>query len=249
MNVHRTRPARGRLALLWIFLVAILAAPACAQSSSGSQSRQGAASTTSSAEARDSAQARASRARVKGAESAPVTIVEVSDFQCPYCRRFTQEAYKQIDSAYVRTGKVKFVFISYPLPSHPQSWDAAEAAFCAGAQGKFWPMHDRLFATQPEWSGQGSGVARFARYASELKLDMAAYDRCVRDDEMASLIVNDATQAAQAGINGTPAFILNGQKSISGAAPFEEFRQAIDPLLAGAPAAPAPAAPAGAPKP
>ncbi|HEX2094186.1 MAG TPA: thioredoxin domain-containing protein, partial [Longimicrobiaceae bacterium] len=159
---------------------------------------------------------------------------------CPFCRRFTEEAYRQIDSAYIRPGKAKLLFINYPMPNHPEAWAASEAALCAGAQGSFWPMHDRLFTTQGEWSGKGNPAERFAGYARELRLDAAAYRRCVEEDQMAALIVNDVMQASGAGIQGTPTFILNGQRAISGAQPFDEFRRAIDELLAGAPAPPQP---------
>jgi protein-disulfide isomerase len=215
-------------------LLALLAAPACAQSPAKQTEER--ATATSAGVSIDSLQARASRARVKGSEQAPVTIVEVSDFQCPFCRQFTEEAYKQIDSAYIRTGKAKMVFISYPIPQHAEAWAATEAAYCAGAQGQFWPMHDRLFATQRDWSGKGDPAARFARFATELRLDAAAYRTCVEQDQVASMIVNDVMQASSAGITGTPTFIFNGQSAVSGAAPFAEFQKAIENALAGRPA-------------
>lgn len=221
--------------------LALLAAPACAQSPA-KQAEAGAAATTAGGPSIDSLQARASRSRVRGSEQAQVTIVEVSDFQCPYCRQFTEQAYKQLDSAYIRPGKAKMVFISYPIPQHAEAWAATEAAYCAGAQDKFWPMHDRLFATQRDWSGKGNPAALFARFATELRLDAAAFRTCVEQDQMASMIVNDVMQASGAGINGTPTFILNGQRAVSGAASFEEFRTHIEDILAGRGAQP----PAGA---
>lgn len=243
MSPIHIRPVRGRgaprrAALAAGFLLA-LSVPACAQSPA-KQGEAPAGAAATAAVSLDSLQARASRARVKGSEQAPVTIVEVSDFQCPYCRQFTEEAYKQIDSAYIRTGKAKMVFISYPIPQHTEAWPATEAAYCAGAQDKFWPMHDRLFATQREWSGQGNPTERFARFAEELQLDMAAYRKCVDEDQVAPMIVNDVMQASSAGISGTPTFILNGQRVVGGAAPFEEFRKNIEELLAGQAGTPQP---------
>ncbi len=213
-------------------LLALLAAPACAQSPAKQTEERASAATVSL----DSLQARASRSRVKGSEQAPVTIVEVSDFQCPYCRQFTEQAYRQIDSAYIRTGKAKMVFISYPIPQHAEAWAATEAAYCAGAQGQFWPMHDRLFATQRDWSGKGDPTERFARFATELRLDAAAYRACVQQDQVASMIVNDVMQASSAGISGTPTFIINGDRAVSGAAPFADFQKNIEDVLAGRPA-------------
>lgn len=226
-------------------LLALLAAPACAQSPAKQAESRAAA--TAGAPGIDSIQARASRARMKGSEQAPVTIVEVSDFQCPYCRQFTEEAYRQIDSAYIRPGKAKMVFISYPIPQHAEAWAATEAAYCAGAQDQFWPMHDRLFATQREWSGKGDPTERFAGYAQALRLDVEAYRTCVERDQVASMIVNDVMQASSAGISGTPTFVLNGQRVVGGAAPFEEFRKAIEEVLAGGGAMPGAPQPPAAP--
>jgi protein-disulfide isomerase len=163
-----------------------------------------------------------------------VTLVEVSDFQCPFCREWAVNTYPKVDSAYVRTGKVKMVFITFPLPNHKEAWPATEAALCAGVQGQFWPMHDRLFATQREWSGQENAAARFAGFAADLKLDLASYRACTDSDAMAPLIVNDVMQASGAGINGTPAFIINGQKMLSGAIPFEDLAREIENALAAA---------------
>lgn len=220
-------PATGLLALL-------LAATACAQGGSqpaaGGRARTAAAATAE----RDSILPRASRARTKGAENAPVTLVEVSDFQCPFCREWAVNTFPKIDSAYIRTGKVKMVFITFPLPNHTEAWAATEGALCAGAQGQFWPMHDRLFATQREWGGQEDAARRIALMAGELRLDMNAYRACTDNDLMAPLVVNDVMQASGAGIGGTPAFIINGQRALSGAIPFEDMAREIDNALAAA---------------
>ncbi|HEX2189364.1 MAG TPA: thioredoxin domain-containing protein [Longimicrobiaceae bacterium] len=240
-------PDRRHPALQGVLLLALLAAPACAQTPAN-RGEERATAAAAGAPGIDSVQARASRARVRGSEQAPVTIVEVSDFQCPYCRQFTEEAYKQIDSAYIRPGKAKLVFIAYPIPQHTEAWAATEAAYCAGAQGQFWPMHDRLFAAQREWSGQPGAAGRFAGYAQALRLDMDAYRRCVDEDQVASMIVNDVMQASSAGISGTPTFVLNGQRVVGGAAPFEEFRTNIEAILAGG-GAQQPGAPQGQPQP
>jgi protein-disulfide isomerase len=218
------------LAAAALLLIATLPASACGQT-------QGARPNAASVNA-DSVIARADAGRNKGADSARVTIVEVSDFQCPYCREFAANTYPRIDSAYVRTGRAKMVYINLPLSIHSNAFPAAEAAMCAGAQGKFWPMHDRLFSTQREWSSQTDAVQRFERLAQALQLDMAAYRDCTANDRTAPIIVNDAMQAAEAGIRGTPAFILvsaAGQRTLSGAIPFEQFASEMDALLAGKP--------------
>jgi protein-disulfide isomerase len=222
------------LASAALLLVTTLPSAACGQ-------RQGAATASSASAATnpDSLIARADRGRAKGADSARVTIIEISDFQCPYCRDFATNTYARVDSAYVRTGKARIIYINLPLSTHREAYGAAEAAMCAGAQGKFWPMHDRLFATQREWSGQADAAQRFERLAQALQLDMAAYRDCTANDRTAPIIINDAMQAAEAGIRGTPAFILNsaaGQRALSGALPFEQFAAEMDALLAGRPA-------------
>lgn len=234
------RPLAAAAALL---LASALSTAACAQPAPSAQS--GAAA---SAVNPDSVLARADRARMKGTENAPVTIIEVSDFQCPFCRDFATSTYARLDSAYLRTGRAKMIYINLPLSSHKQAFAAAEAAMCAGAQDKFYPMHDRLFATQREWSGQVDATQRFEGFAQQLGLNMPAFRDCTQNDRTASLIVNDAMQAAGAGIQGTPMFILSGangqQTSLNGAVPFEEFVRAIDAITAGrATPAPQPGAP------
>jgi protein-disulfide isomerase len=225
-----------------LLLTASLPMTACGQMQ-GSAPAAGSASAASV----DSVIPRADRGRMKGAEGARVTIIEVSDFQCPYCRDFAANTYRSVDSAYVQTGQARIIYINLPLSIHREAYGAAEAAMCASAQGRFWEMHDRLFATQREWGGQADAAQRFERIAQELRLDMAAYRDCTANDRTSSIIVSDAMQAAQAGINGTPAFILNsaaGQRALSGAVPFEQFKAEMDALLSGQPS-PAPQQPQG----
>lgn len=181
---------------------------------------------------RDSLVERADASRMKGAPDAPVMILEISDYQCPYCARFATGTLPALDSLYVKPGNVRFVFINYPIPSHRDAWTAAEAALCAGVQGRYWPMHDLLFARQREWSAQGLDAARLAHYAESIGLDSAAFRYCTETDLVAGLIVGDAMNVARAGIDGTPSFLLNGKKALSGAQPLDVFRREIDALLA-----------------
>jgi len=227
-------------------LLALLsAAAACAQPGGGG----GAANSSGRAlPSPDSVLARASRSREKGAAGARVSVVEISDFQCPYCRQFYETTYHRFDSAYVKTGKVQMVYIHLPLPMHTQAYPAAEAAMCAGAQGKFWEMHDRLFAAQREWSGQADAAQRFARLAVELGLDPAAYRDCVDNDRTAPLILNDAMQASGAGVTGTPAFIVNRNQMLNGAVTYEQLSAAVEAALTGQ-TPPGTAVPAPAPAP
>lgn len=186
---------------------------------------------------------RADRARVRGAEDAPIRLVEISDFECPFCAQFYRETYPALDSLYVRTGKVRYVWIAFPNPQHPYAWPAIEASFCAGAVGQFWPMHDILFERQEEWSEAESPAEVFRGYATELDIDAASFAACIENDRVAPLMVRDYQNAIGAGINSTPFFVLADSVAIRGAAPLENFQRAIEDILeardasdAGAPA-------------
>lgn len=159
---------------------------------------------------------------VKGDEDAPVTIIEWSDFECPFCGRFYTETLGQIEEQYIKTGKVKLVYRDFPLSFHPNAQKAAEAAECAGEQGKFWEMHDLLFE-----KGVSGGVAAFKGYAKQLDLDTAKFDSCLDSGAMASEVQKDMSEGAAAGITGTPGFLING-KLVSGAQPFSVFQQIIE---------------------
>ena len=159
---------------------------------------------------------------VKGDENAPVTIIEWSDYECPFCARFYSETETLIDEQYVKTGKVKFVYRDFPLGFHANAQKAAEAAECAGEQGKYWEMHDLIFE-----QGVQGGVTGFKQYAKQLSLDTAKFDDCLDSGAMAGEIQQDMADGAAVGIQGTPGFIVNG-KLVSGAQPFAVFKQVID---------------------
>ena len=162
----------------------------------------------------------------KGDEDAPVTIVEFSDFQCPFCARFVEDALPQIEENYVKTGKVKFVYKDFPLDSiHPQATPAAIAARCAGDQGKFWEMHDTIFANQRSIS-----EASYKQWAADLGLDTGEFNGCLDSQEHLSAVRQDLLDGQQAGIRGTPGFLVDGQL-ISGAQPYSVFAQAIESAL------------------
>lgn len=177
---------------------------------------------------------RADRARVKGDTAAPVQLVEVSDFQCPYCAQFYRETYPGIDSLYVQTGKVEYVWISLAAAGHPRAWPAIEAAFCAGAVGRFWAMHDRLFENQSEWSEAERPTRHFVRYAEEIGVEPESFRQCVRQDLPAPLQVRDLQQVTRAGIRGTPTFFIDGRPTIQGAVDLERFRAVLDSAVAAA---------------
>lgn len=172
---------------------------------------------------------RAGMSRAKGQADAKVVVLEIADFQCPFCARFAVEVYPQIDSAYVKTGKVQWVFVNMPLPNHPHAWLASEAALCAGGTGNaFWPMHDRLFENQAEWSRAPRPEPLFRRYAQQAGAALEAYDACVAGDEVATLILRDFMFGMARGITGTPAFVVGGDQTVVGLKGFEEWKVVLD---------------------
>ena len=160
----------------------------------------------------------------RGPEDAPVTIVEFSDYQCPYCQR----AEPIIAEVLARYGdRVRFVYKHFPLDSiHPRARPASEAAGCAGDQDQFWAYHDKLFHPT-----QGLDDAAFEAYAAELKLDMDAFKTCLAERRHASQVSQDFADGQAAGVNSTPTFFINGIK-LKGAQPVSEFQRVIDRELA-----------------
>ncbi len=163
----------------------------------------------------------------KGKENAPVTIIEFSDFQCPFCGRFFQQTLPDIERSYIATGKAKLVYKDFPLDSiHPHATPAAMAARCAGEQGKFWEFHDLIFNNQ-----QSLGESSYTQWASQLGLDAAKFNECSSSRKYLSAVRQDLVEGQRAGVQGTPAFLINGQL-LSGAQPFAAFQQAIENALA-----------------
>lgn len=166
-----------------------------------------------------------------GEEDAPVTIVAFSDFQCPYCRQFEQQAFQQLKSEYIETGQVRIVFRDFPLTQiHPNALPAAMAAECAHNQDAFWPMHDRLFANQSEWGQSSNPNEVFSSYAEAMGLDVDAFRQCLQNREPLDEIRGDFQDGVDGGVRGTPAFFMGGEM-LSGAQPFSAFQQRIDSLL------------------
>jgi protein-disulfide isomerase len=155
----------------------------------------------------------------KGVSDAKVTIVEFSDFECPFCTR-AEDTVKQVMQKY--EGKVRLVYRDFPLPFHPNAAKAAEAARCAGDQGKYWEMHEKLFANQ-----KALEPAALKGYAKDLGIDQGKFDKCLDSGEKAKLVADDRKAGEDAGVSGTPAFFINGVL-ISGAQPLEAFTQVID---------------------
>jgi len=208
---------------LSLAVAAFAALLACGKSSSAS-----AASVTTSA---DSALLkRADHGRIEGSASAPVWVIEVSDFQCPYCRQFHDESYGELKLAYVDSGKVRIAYVNFPLSMHKNAYAASEAAMCAAAQDKFWPMHDALFTTQKQWEGLPSPQHMFDSLAVAQGVDLPAYQKCVSGHLTKPLIDADIDRATKQGVESTPTFLIGGMM-VTGAQPVANFRHAIDSAL------------------
>ncbi len=172
---------------------------------------------------------------VRGDPKAKVTMIEFADFQCPYCARFFAETLPLIDKEFIQTGKVRYVMREYPLINlHPYAYKAAEAAGCAGEQGKYWQMHDKLFQNQKNLE-----VTNLKEYAKSIGLDGQAFNQCLDGGKQAAKVQKDVREAQSLKVNGTPGFFLGLTTSgntikgtyIEGAQPIELYRQLINSLL------------------
>ena len=172
-----------------------------------------------------------------GEKDAPVTVVEFSDYQCPFCARNFQQTFPQIVSDYIEAGKVKYVFRDYPLENiHPDAFKAAEAARCAAEQGKFWEMHDQLFTNQKALKPDD-----LIAHGKAVSLDESELKACLESGKQAPHVRKDMSEAREAGVRGTPGFFIGltkprepsikAVKYLSGAQPYANFKEAIDTLL------------------
>ena len=164
--------------------------------------------------------------RIQGDSTAPVWIVEISDFQCPFCKQFHDETYPALVRDYVRAGVVRMAYVNLPLSIHQHAMPAAEVAMCSSAQGRFWPVHDALFDTQETWARMDDPAAFFDSLAVAHGADGPNLRACLESQTIRRLIGADVARAASAGIRSTPVFFV-GTERIQGAAPLEEFRAAI----------------------
>lgn len=161
-----------------------------------------------------------------GPANAPITIIEFSDYECPYCRRWHDEVFGRLVETYPE--QVRLVYRDFPLSSiHANAFPAAEAANCANEQGAFWEFHDRLFSME-----LGLGTDAYRQYASQLGLDTQAFIKCLESGRYREEIQADYDFAADLGVRSTPTFFINGI-AIVGAQPFEVFQQVIEKELAG----------------
>ena len=173
---------------------------------------------------------------LKGKADAPITIIEFSDYQCPFCGRFVKNTFPDIAKKYIDAGKVKYVFRDFPLEFHKQAPKASEAANCAADKGKYWEMHDKLFDNQSALT-----VDKLKQYAADIGLDTESFNACIDSGKHADEINKDLEDGKKATVSGTPTFFIgktqSGKKEIAGkrmvgARPFSSFEQVIEQLLA-----------------
>ncbi|HEV7992232.1 MAG TPA: thioredoxin domain-containing protein [Gemmatimonadaceae bacterium] len=180
----------------------------------------------------DSVSTSADKARIRGAETAPVWLVEISDFQCPFCKQWHDQVFATIDREYVKTGKVRLAYLNFPLSRiHPNAQAAAEAAMCAGVQGKFWELHESLFISQPRWADQKSPAAIFDSLARAAGVEPKGWSHCMTTHATAKLIEADRDRSTKAGVESTPTFFV-GDRALAGAYPVDSFRVIIDQAIA-----------------
>ena len=171
-----------------------------------------------------------------GDPNAPITIIEFSDFQCPFCARFYTQTLPLIQEKYIDSGKVKLIFRDYPINSiHPNAMPAAIASECANEQGKFKEMHDILFEKQREWQRSTDVRSLFSSYAAGFELQNDVFDACINSDKYVNEINNDLIAGKKYGVTGTPSFFIGndviGYIHVNGAQPFGNFEKIIDTQL------------------
>jgi protein-disulfide isomerase len=170
--------------------------------------------------------------RSKGAVKAPVTVYEMSDFQCPYCREFARETFPQLERDYIRPGKVRWIFINFPLTSiHAHASAAAELAVCAGQQDRFWRVHDLLFEHQEVWAPLKEPGPFFVSLADSAGLSKKILLACLQSPDTRNSVKAEAEGAARAGASSTPTFYIEGGL-LEGAQPLAVFRQVLDSIYA-----------------
>lgn len=177
--------------------------------------------------------ARADRGRIRGDSAAPLWVVIISDFQCPYCRQWHDEVYPSIVREYVDTRKVRLAYVNLPLSSHEHALESAEAAMCAAVQGRFWEMHDALFRTQGQWARMTAPRALFDSLAASVGVEPSPYRACIESNATRPIVLADAQRVTEAGASVTPTFFI-GSERVEGAMPLPQFRTALDRALAGA---------------
>ena len=188
------------------------------------------------------------RGYLLGDSTAPVQVMEYADFECPACGTFATLTEPDIRKNLIQTGKVSWRYYDFPLPMHKNTWDASNAAACADEQGKFWEMHDMLFANQDRWNGEAtsSPKSQFKEYAQSLGLDLPKWEACYDADRYRSRVASNRAESERRHVESTPTFIIGG-KMVAGALSYDQFMKYYEEAQRAAAASPAGKPPAAAP--
>lgn len=170
-------------------------------------------------------------ARTKGSPTAPVTVYEMSDFQCPWCRKQAMEVLPHLEQEFIATGKVRWIFVNFPITDlHPNAGAAAEFAMCAAKADHFWPIHDLLFEYQAKWAPLKDPAQFLLTLADSAGVPRDAITSCLQAQETRALIQSEANSAARSGVASTPTVYIEGAGLLKGAAPLETYRHLLDSL-------------------
>jgi protein-disulfide isomerase len=168
--------------------------------------------------------------RTRGRADAPVTMYEMSDFQCPFCGQFWRETLPSIERDYIATGKLRLIFVNMPLSMHPNAEPAAELAMCAARQHKFWQMHDALFRSQDSWADLKEPGAYFLELADSIRANRSQLQECLRTKAMRQVVAADFEGSRRSGASSTPTFYIEGEM-IVGAQPYALFKGVLDSIV------------------
>lgn len=168
--------------------------------------------------------------RVQGSASATVWVVEISDMQCPYCKEWHSNTYPKLRDEFIKTGKIRFAYINFPLSMHKNAMPASRAAMCASTQGKFWEMQDEIFNTQEKWEGLADPSSFFEKLAKDIGVNTTSWKSCTSSKSIQSVIDADIARAKKQDVRSTPSFIVAG-RLLEGAVPIDDLRKVINAAL------------------
>lgn len=170
--------------------------------------------------------------RTKGDPKAPITIYEISDFQCPYCRQFWEQTLPLLEKEYLATGKARLIFVNFPIAqSHPNAPAAHQFAMCAAQQNRFWPIHDLLYKHQSYWAKLADPSSFFSTLADSAQLSKERLQECLTAGQVRMLVQAEYEVAWRGGVTSTPSFLVQGALLV-GAAPIEQWRPILDSIYA-----------------
>ena len=225
-------PLSAILALTFVGACAASEGKATAEVAAADSGRRGEAAVSAAASpSTDSLVAVADRSRILGDSTAPLWVVIVSDFQCPYCKVWHDQTFPAVKKEFVDKGQIRLAYLNLPLPQHQHAQTTAEMAMCAGAQGRFWEFHDAVFDTQDKWSGLPAGTAYFDSVAATAKVDQRQLHACMEAHTMRALVQADYQRAVEAKVRSTPTFFVGNTMRLEGAVPIEAFRDSVTKVL------------------